>query len=127
MEINSALVIDDNYGDRVLIERVLKDQNPEMVVDHASNYYAAFDFLKMTSYDLLIIDLNMPGRGGVDFLLDMGGQKIKDVGYKIILTGAHIDAPLRDILVDRVDRFVNKDIGMQSLANVLTRLKRYSA
>lgn len=98
-----------------------------MLVDHASNYYSAFNFLKMASYDLLIIDLNMPGRGGVDFLLDMEAEKIKDVGYKIILTGAHIDDPLREILVDRVDRIVNKDNGMQSLANVLTTLKRYSA
>lgn len=62
MKINSTLVIDDNLGDRVLIERVLKTQNPEMLVDHASNYYSAFDFHKMAPYDLLIIDLNMPGR-----------------------------------------------------------------
>ncbi len=127
MKINSTLVIDDNLGDRVLIERVLKAQHPEMLVDHASNYYSAFDFLKMAPYNLLIIDLNMPGRGGVDFFLDMDNEKIKKVGYKIILSGANIDPLLREILTDRVDRFVTKDIGMQTLANVLTTLKRYSA
>ncbi len=127
MEINSALVIDDNHGDRVLIERVLKEQNPSMLVDHASNYFSAFDFLKMQSYDLLIIDLNMPGRGGVDFILDMENEKIKDVGKKFILTGAAIDEPLREILSDRVDRFITKDNGMRSLANVIHTLKRHSA
>ena len=124
MEINSTLIIDDSHGDRLLIENVLIEHNPRIFIDKASNYFTALDFLKERKYDLLIIDLNMPGKGGVEFVLDTDN---KIDSKKFVLTGAALNAPLKNIISDKVDKFILKDTGMRNLANALVALKRHSA
>jgi two-component system, NarL family, invasion response regulator UvrY len=58
--------------DHAMVRRGIRDTLTEAidieVVGEASNYSEAKDLLRTTTCDVLILDLNLPGRGGLDVL-----------------------------------------------------------
>ncbi|MCE5237359.1 response regulator [bacterium] len=60
------LVIDDEKGVREGCRRVLQDD--QVAVDIAEDAFAGLDLLKQTDYDLVYVDVKMPGMDGLEFL-----------------------------------------------------------
>jgi len=60
------LVVDDDTRLRSLLQRYLQDQG--FLVTAAENAESAASFLKVYSFDLLILDVMMPKQTGTDFL-----------------------------------------------------------
>jgi len=76
------LIADDDKNLRMVLKNELADAGFD--VSEASNGKKTIDMLKKDGYDVLILDLNMPGLNGIDVL-----KKIKKVGIAtetIILT-----------------------------------------
>jgi CheY-like chemotaxis protein len=60
------LVCDDSTAERVALAQILRRQGYE--VDEAADGSAALHLIKGRSYDLLLLDLHMPGVDGFDVL-----------------------------------------------------------
>ena len=60
----NVLIVDDEASVRHLIECLLKEM--EYNIHHASNGAEALEFLKKTSVDLIILDLLLPGKHGLN-------------------------------------------------------------
>ena len=60
------LVVDDDGDLRELYRLELEDEGYE--VDLAADAFAAMEILQHAHYDVLILDLRMPGMTGIDFL-----------------------------------------------------------
>jgi DNA-binding NarL/FixJ family response regulator len=54
---------------------MLSDDFPDITFGEASNAAEAFEMATGQSWDLVILDVNMPGRGGIETLVDL--RKIK--------------------------------------------------
>ena len=60
------LVVDDDEGIRSLVKRYLNDK--KYLVTTASNAENALEKIKIIKFDLIILDIMMPGKSGLDFL-----------------------------------------------------------
>lgn len=83
-----VLVADDDKNLRKVLVNELSDHGFD--VDDAEDGIKTMDLLEKDEYDVLLLDLNMPGLGGMDVL-----KKIKDieVPLEIIILTAHATVP----------------------------------
>ena len=83
------LVVDDDDGIRDLVKSYLKQNG--FLVTSASNAEEAFDKTKIIKFDLIILDIMMPGKSGLDFTKDYK----KKIDTPIILLTAKGEASER--------------------------------
>lgn len=84
-----ALIIEDSQDDLELYSRLLKKIH-DVDIKHFSSAVAAIDELskaKNHGFDIVLLDYNMPGLNGLDFLQKMKGLEIELDAPIVILTG----------------------------------------
>ena len=79
------LIVDDSEDIRKSIRRTLEKFNHQIF--EASNGLEALKILRESNFNLLILDIMMPAKGGIETLLET--KNIKDL-KKIIITGVVI-------------------------------------
>jgi DNA-binding NtrC family response regulator len=80
----NVLVLDDEKNIRLTIKRCL--ETPEITVEDAINGEEALKLLKETAFDLLLLDLKLPGMDGMEIL-----QLVKNQypAMKVVIITAH--------------------------------------
>ena len=76
------LVVDDDEGIRLLVKKYLDEKN--YLVTTAHNAENAFEKIKVIKFDLIILDIMMPGKSGLEFL----NEHKKDINTPVILLTA---------------------------------------
>ena len=76
------LVIDDDEGIRSLLKRYLNEN--KYLVTTSANAEDAFEKIKIIKFDLLILDIMMPGKSGLEFIKENN----KDLNSPVILLTA---------------------------------------
>ena len=66
---NSILIVDDDNHLRMSLSFILKKENYR--VETVTNAAEALDGLSLHEYDLMFLDLNMPGMSGIDLLVEV--------------------------------------------------------
>ena len=62
------LVVDDDEGIRSLVKQYLNENN--YLVTTAESAETASEKVKIVKFDLIILDIMMPGKNGLDFIKD---------------------------------------------------------
>ena len=62
------LVVDDDEGIRSLVKQYLNENN--YLVTTAENAEIASEKVKIVKFDLIILDIMMPGKNGLEFIMD---------------------------------------------------------
>ena len=83
------LVVDDDNGIRNLVKKFLEDNN--YLVNTAANSEEAQKKIKIIKFDLIILDIMMPGQSGLDFI----SENKKKINTPIILLTAKGEAEER--------------------------------
>ena len=60
------LVVDDDDGIRSLVKKYLNENN--YIITTAANAEEAFEKIEVIEFDLIILDIMMPGKSGLDFI-----------------------------------------------------------
>jgi len=76
------LVVDDDEGIRSLVKKYLNEKN--YLVTTAHNAENASEKIKIIKFDLIILDIMMPGKSGLDFL----NENKKNINTPVILLTA---------------------------------------
>jgi two-component system, NarL family, invasion response regulator UvrY len=71
------LIADDHSAIRTGVKQICASEFPAIQFGEATNYAEVFQKLKETEWDLLILDIDLPGRNGLDILKDIRTDKIK--------------------------------------------------
>ncbi len=100
----NILIVDDVIDVRKSILRTLKNFNYTLF--EASNGLEALDILKKNKIDLMILDILMPEKGGIDTLLDLKKNN-SDIKI-IIITG--LDLPKNSAATRLMEQFGTKKI-----------------
>ena len=66
---NTILIVDDEDPLRLSLSLILQKENYHVTT--AGNVQEALDRLQRQEYDLMFLDLNMPGRSGIELLLEV--------------------------------------------------------
>ena len=80
------LVVDDDDGIRSLVKKYLNENN--FLVSTAENAENALDKIKIIKFDLIVLDIMMPGKSGLEFL----EENIKKIDTPVILLTAKGEA-----------------------------------
>ena len=85
-----VLLIEDDYAVSQSVETILKKEG--MVVDTTDDGEDGLDCGKLYDYDIIILDLNLPGMNGYEVLKSLRNAKITTP--VLILSGlSHSDTP----------------------------------
>jgi two-component system, NarL family, invasion response regulator UvrY len=71
------LIADDHSTIRIGIKHICTSEFPFMQFGEATNYAEVFQKLKESDWDLLILDIDLSGRSGLDILKDVRAEKFK--------------------------------------------------
>ncbi len=85
-----VIVADDHPIVRHGLRQLLESQPDIVIADEAASSAELLDVLSRCPCDLLLLDLNMPGRGGVDMIGDVGRQYPH---VRVLVLTMHNEAP----------------------------------
>jgi DNA-binding NarL/FixJ family response regulator len=65
------LIADDHAVVRHGLKQIVMSDSQMMIVGEASNGNELLDLIRKTSVDVVVLDINMPGRNGLETLKDL--------------------------------------------------------
>ena len=71
------MVVDDDDGIRNLVKKYLNENN--FLVTTANNAEDAEEKVKVIKFDLIVLDIMMPGESGLDFISKNNDEHIKKI------------------------------------------------
>jgi DNA-binding NtrC family response regulator len=117
-----VLVVEDEPRLRDLLADVIPDMGPGFAVTTARTAEDAARVMQSTPHDILLLDLHLPGQGGMDFLAQV--RRDHPAAQVIIMTGyGDLDTARRAIRLDVVD-FLGKPCRLAELEVALTRARQ---
>ncbi len=111
----NILVIEDNYGDVLLVKEYLYDSMPNATVHHADSLQKAYQFIDDHSFDVILLDLSLPDASGITTFHQISA-KAWQVPI-IVLTGlGDTDIALETVKYGAQDYIVKDDSNPMLLA-----------
>ena len=71
------LIADDHPIVRAGFKQVISDMPDMLVADEAANGQEVLNYIRKKDYDLVLLDISMPGRSGLEILKDLKSEKPK--------------------------------------------------
>jgi len=71
------LIADDHSAIRIGVKQICTSEFPAVQFGEAVNYSEVFQKLKENEWDILILDIDLPGRNGLDILKQIKIEKLK--------------------------------------------------
>jgi len=106
-----ALIVDDESHVRMLIARWLADDGFECL--QADGAKAVFDHLRSTEVDLITLDINLPGRSGIDLVEEIVG--IRPDVVVLMVTATQAARTAIDVLQRGASGYLVKPISREQL------------
>jgi len=114
------IIADDHIVVREGLRQIVKDLYPDSVVEESSDGKDAFKRIKSGSYDLVILDISMPGLSGIDIL-----KALKDLDYKgnILMLSVHPQQQyaIRSLRLG-ASGYLSKDCAREELALAIRKI-----
>ncbi len=66
-----VLIADDHAIVRKGLRQIVKEQGSGMEIDEAENGQQVIEKIQLVTYDILVLDISMPGRDGLDILQEV--------------------------------------------------------
>jgi len=114
METN-ILVVDDLKGMRVTLGGILEDEGHNVVL--AENGYQAIEAAKQTSFDLIFMDIKMPGINGVQTFREV--KKINPQAAVIMMTAYSVEDLVREALEEGAYAVVYKPFDIENILSII--------
>jgi len=82
----SIVLVDDHLFLREGLKKILHDEPDMKVIGEAFDYNSLFELLKNGEPDIIILDITLPGKNGLDILKDL---KQRRVNSKVLILSMH--------------------------------------
>jgi len=106
------LIVEDEHEVRArLCGLIKKAVNPE-IIDEACNGDEAIAKILGTDYDLVILDIRMPGRNGLDVIREVKRVK-KALPPTLVVTGHDSDQVASEIIAEGISDYIPKPVDME--------------
>jgi DNA-binding response OmpR family regulator len=112
---STILIVDDEDHLRLSLSLILQKENYR--VETVANAEAALDCLKLQEYDLMFLDLNLPGMSGIDLLLQVHKQ-FSHVPVLILTAHAALESAIQAVRLGARDYLIKPVEPVLILARV---------
>lgn len=117
MEKIKVMIVDDHAMIREGIKRLLEFDGNISVVAEASDGEECLSILKKTDLDILLLDINMPKKNGIEVLQEIRSKKMK---IKVLMLTVHNEVEYLIKAVDiGVDGYILKDSESSELIKAI--------
>ncbi len=114
----SCAIVDDLLSSREYLSHIVNEVGLKKAV-----FKSAREFLDCNNaYDVLIVDLSMPGMSGIDLLENLYAQNREELPYVIMVSAALEDMECSEQVESLIWRTHSKPINRQSLENDLIEI-----
>ncbi|MEK6681328.1 MAG: response regulator [Nitrospirota bacterium] len=110
-----VLVIDDDYYMCKSISQLL--ENEDMLVDYENNISAGIDRLLADKYEVIILDIHLPGIDGVSMMPVL--KEITPSSKVILVSADDVVDVLNQYSNVVVENFIQKPINRERLLNII--------
>jgi DNA-binding response OmpR family regulator len=100
---NTILIVDDEDRLRLSLSLILQKENYR--VETAANAEDALDCLQLREYDLMFLDLNLPGMSGIDLLVEVHRQ-VPHMPVLILTAHAALDSAIQAVRLGARDYLI---------------------
>jgi CheY-like chemotaxis protein len=127
------MLVEDDPGDQKLIRTSLSNQKISNEVCTADTGEEALEYLSAGKAgdsdcpmpDLILLDLNMPGIGGKEFLRRIKADDELDTIPVVILTTSDSDQDILDSYKLHASGYIKKPVSLEGFQNILHELEEY--
>ncbi len=114
------LIADDHAIVRKGIRQILSDEFPNVFIDEVGNGNDLLEKVKVQKYDIIILDISMPGKSGLDILKQL---KAQENIYPVLILSMHPeDQYAIRVLKAGASGFLSKDIAAEELVNAIKKI-----
>lgn len=114
------LIADDHAIVRKGIRQILSDEFPNVILDEVANGNDLLENIRVQKYSVIILDISMPGRNGLDILKQM---KTNENETPVLILSMHPeDQYAIRVLKAGASGFLSKDIAADELVNAVKKL-----
>ncbi|MFM1998092.1 MAG: hypothetical protein RL204_39 [Bacteroidota bacterium] len=111
------LIADDHALLRKGLIRILQDRYVDASIYEASGEHDIFPLLRSIQFDFIILDISMPGRGGVDILKDIRSMGLK---VPVLILSMHPEEQYAvRVLKSGASGYLNKDSAPELLIEAI--------
>ncbi|MCE9598493.1 MAG: response regulator [Spirochaetia bacterium] len=113
-----VLVADDNEVNRLVIERIL--ENAGMQADVVCDGLAALDMAQNNSYDIILLDVQMPGMDGYEVTEKLRARLVRQVPI-VAVTASAVQQELDRCIQSGMDGYITKPFTRKHLVIEIAR------
>jgi two-component system, chemotaxis family, response regulator Rcp1 len=125
----NILLVDDDAGDRMLIQNILKGCNSKTIVDYVEDGEEALAFLKRQGIHanasrphLVLLDLNLPKKDGLEVLAEIRADSELSGLPVVILSTSSAPSDIRNSYMLHANAFITKPGDLNQLRDAIQRL-----
>ncbi len=111
----NILVVDDLRSSRLTLGGILEDEGHNVVL--AENGYQAIEAAKQISFDLIFMDIKMPGINGVQTFREV--KKINPRAAVIMMTAYSVEDLVREALEEGAYTVIYKPFDIEHVVNII--------
>lgn len=129
----TIMLVEDDLGDQKIIKMSLREQRITNTPIVVSNAEEAIDYLKKNKEedrkealpDLILLDLNMPGMGGKEFLRQIKTDLVLETIPVVILTTSDSDKDILESFRLQAAGYIKKPVSITDFQEVMRTLTDY--
>jgi two-component system invasion response regulator UvrY len=120
MAFKKVLIADDHPVVREGLKQIINKSNDLRVAAEAANGYEVLQKVKKEHYDVLVLDINMPGKDGIDVINDL---KINHPNIPILVLSVYPEEQLGiRVLKAGASGYLNKEKAPKELVDAIKRI-----
>jgi two-component system invasion response regulator UvrY len=116
----NVLIVDDHVVLRKGLLAILQSEYPDAKITEAGNSSEAFREIRKQPWDLILLDISMPGQSGIDILKQIRSEENK---VPILMLSMHPESQYAiRALKSGASGFLNKQSATEELVNAVKRI-----
>lgn len=115
----TAMIVDDDDAIRELEKTVLLHMGCEIVAE-ASDGQQAIDLFDDNKADLVLLDIRMPGMGGIEVLREL--KRVNPTSYIVMMTSVDDQEAIEDCMIAGARDYIRKDTPPD---RIISRLQKH--
>ena len=124
-QLQTILIVEDNDDDYLFTCRAFKMAQCSNPLHRAHDGQEALDFLRNTTPSMILLDINMPGINGYDFLEQRNRvPELRRIPV-IVLTTSDDPKDIAKSYEKGANSYIHKPVTMQGFVEAIARLKDY--
>jgi two-component system response regulator len=117
MEIKRLLLVEDSDDDVFIFMRGVKQTRVEVKIDRVCNAYDALDLVTRVCPDLITLDINLPGTGGLELLRELRNRRALERTPIVMMSDTKADSDVELSYMFGANSFVQKPLDYEEYIN----------